>query len=126
MSSDSLSTASVDPLYLAVHAMLVARLLHGQDSVEFLTAINRVIDVHDDMADEMAESEDEYGGPAIPIDDATMERAAKAYFAAHPWKDRDYDEMRDREWFEAEVLVPIRAALEAALTPTTESEPSDG
>lgn len=39
-----------DALYLAVHEMLVARLLQGQNSLEFLKAINRVIEVHDEMA----------------------------------------------------------------------------
>lgn len=38
-------------LYEATHAMLVARLVHGQKSVEFLQAINRVIAAHDEIAD---------------------------------------------------------------------------
>jgi hypothetical protein len=42
-------------LYLAVHAMLVARLLHGQDSAEFLIAINRVIEAHDAIAEKIAD-----------------------------------------------------------------------
>ena len=37
-------------LYMAVHAMLVARLLHGTNSKEFFIAINRVIAAHDDIA----------------------------------------------------------------------------
>jgi hypothetical protein len=37
-------------LYVAVHMMLVARLRYGQDSKEFLGAINRVIDAHDAIA----------------------------------------------------------------------------
>lgn len=42
---------SFKELYEAVHAMLVARLLHGQDSIEFFTSINRVIDAHDAIAE---------------------------------------------------------------------------
>lgn len=46
-----------DALYLAVHEMLVVRLLQGQASPEFLTAINRLIDIHDEMAEERDVSE---------------------------------------------------------------------
>lgn len=41
-----------NPLFLAVHGMLVVRLVEGQNSREFLTAINEVISVHDDMVEE--------------------------------------------------------------------------
>jgi hypothetical protein len=37
-------------LYGSVHAMLLARLLHGEGTPEFLIAINRVIDAHDAIA----------------------------------------------------------------------------
>lgn len=49
-----ISLTDIEPikqLYLTVHAMLVARLLHGQDSREFLEAINEVITAHDAIAD---------------------------------------------------------------------------
>lgn len=46
-----------DALYLAIHDMLVARLLSGQDSREFLTAINRVIEIHDEIAEDYADTE---------------------------------------------------------------------
>lgn len=45
-----------DALYLAVHDMLVARLFSGQDSREFLTAINRVIEIHDEIAESYADT----------------------------------------------------------------------
>jgi hypothetical protein len=41
-------------LYEAVHGVLVARLMHGRDSKEFLVAINRLIDAHDAIAQDMA------------------------------------------------------------------------
>lgn len=49
-----ISLTDIEPmkeLYRTVHSMLVARLLHGQDSREFLEAINEVITAHDAIAD---------------------------------------------------------------------------
>lgn len=43
-------TDPTETLYLAVHEMLAARLIHGQGSLEFLNSINRVIEIHDEMA----------------------------------------------------------------------------